>query len=103
MTNKLQNLSHAATLMSDKGYEESTHEKQAEFAGKRNYHYTNTDNPINFPKCSCHTCHPISALDPSSMFMRLCPECGNKRCPKATNHNNACTNSNDSNQEGSIY
>jgi len=47
--NKLQNLSHAATLMSDKGYEESTHEKQAEFAEKRNYHYTNTDNPIDFP------------------------------------------------------
>lgn len=34
----------------DGGYEESTHEKQAEFAAKRNYHYTNTDNPIDFPK-----------------------------------------------------
>jgi len=27
----------AAEHMSDKGYEESTHEKQAEFAKKRNY------------------------------------------------------------------
>jgi len=34
----------------DKGYQESTHEKQAEFAKNRNYHYTNTDNPIDFPK-----------------------------------------------------
>lgn len=30
-------------------YELSTLEKQAEFAKKRNYHYTNTDNPIDFP------------------------------------------------------
>ena len=34
----------------DKGYKISTHEKQAEFAKNRNYHYTNTDNPIDFPK-----------------------------------------------------
>ena len=33
----------------DKGYELSTHEKQAEFARKRNYHISNTDNPIDFP------------------------------------------------------
>jgi hypothetical protein len=26
-----------------------------------------------------------------------------KRCPKATNHTNECTNSNDAGQEGSIY
>ena len=31
------------------GYEESTHEKQAEFAAKRNYHISNTINPIDFP------------------------------------------------------
>ncbi len=30
-------------------YELSTHEKQQEFNKKRNYHYTNTDNPIDFP------------------------------------------------------
>lgn len=77
--------------------------KAIEFHNKRNYHYTNTDNPIDFPKCTCHTCRPISCDDPGSMFMRLCPECGNKRCPKATNHELACTNSNEPNQEGSIY
>lgn len=35
--------------------------------------------------------------------MILCPYCGNKRCPKATDHNLACTNSNEAGQKGSIY
>jgi hypothetical protein len=35
--------------------------------------------------------------------MILCFECGNKRCPKATNHELQCTNSNAPNQAGSIY
>jgi hypothetical protein len=43
-------LAEVAKDHSDKGYRESTHEKQAEFAKNRNYHYTNTDNPIDFPK-----------------------------------------------------
>jgi hypothetical protein len=52
MVNKttLDNLSSAEEIHSDKGYEESTLEKQQEFAKKRNYHYTNTDNPIDFPE-----------------------------------------------------
>lgn len=77
--------------------------KLKEFEIKRNYHYSNTDNPIDFPRCWCHTCLPISALDPTTVFMRLCPTCGNKRCPKATHHDNACTNSNEPNQAGSVY
>lgn len=28
----------------------ATHEEQQIFDEKRNYHYTNTDNPIDFPK-----------------------------------------------------
>lgn len=35
--------------------------------------------------------------------MFLCPECGNKRCPKATDHRLDCTNSNEPGQEGSDY
>jgi hypothetical protein len=35
--------------------------------------------------------------------MILCPDCGNKRCPHATNHNNPCTNSNEPGQPGSRY
>jgi hypothetical protein len=32
-----------------------------------------------------------------------CPECDNKRCPKATNHRHECTASNAPGQEGSRY
>ncbi|CAB4172456.1 hypothetical protein UFOVP935_22 [uncultured Caudovirales phage] len=32
-----------------------------------------------------------------------CLACGNKRCPHATDHRNACTNSNDPGQPGSAY
>jgi hypothetical protein len=34
----------------EKDYELSTLEEAEEFDKKRNYHYTNTDNPIDFPK-----------------------------------------------------
>jgi hypothetical protein len=44
------NLAEVAKDHSDKGYKESTLEKCEEFAAKRNYHYTNTDNPIDFPE-----------------------------------------------------
>ena len=32
-----------------------------------------------------------------------CPVCGNKRCPKGTDHDLQCTNSNEPGQPGSIY
>lgn len=35
--------------------------------------------------------------------MWLCSECGNKRCPKATWHENECTHSNAPGQPGSSY
>ena len=38
--------------------------------------------------CWCEKCRPITMYD---MRMVLCPECGNKRCPHATDHNNECT------------
>lgn len=51
-------------------------------------------------KCWCRTCRPITLND---MRFVVCPECGNKRCPKANNHRNACTGSNEPGQEGSAY
>lgn len=33
----------------------------------------------------------------------MCVECGNKRCPRATFHDNRCTASNESGQPGSEY
>ena len=56
--------------------------------------------PVN--KYCCHLCFSKSG----QMFldrMILCPECGNKRCPKATHHELPCTNSNEPGQPGSIY
>jgi hypothetical protein len=52
------------------------------------------------PKCGCQTCRPITLTD---MRMVLCPKCGNKRCPHATNHELACTGSNEPGQKGSSY
>ena len=52
------------------------------------------------PKCYCYNC-----ADSKTRMTRmiLCPECGNKRCPRASDHTNACTNSNEPGQEGSRY
>ncbi|NCU20328.1 hypothetical protein EOM89_06235 [Candidatus Falkowbacteria bacterium] len=33
----------------------------------------------------------------------VCAVCGNKRCPHATNHRHACTDSNEPGQPGSDY
>lgn len=33
----------------------------------------------------------------------VCPDCGNKRCPKATWHDYDCTGSNAPGQHGSVY
>ena len=35
--------------------------------------------------------------------MILCAECGNKRCPHATDHRHECTGSNEPGQAGSAY
>ncbi|PNE59785.1 hypothetical protein A8H39_01160 [Paraburkholderia fungorum] len=50
--------------------------------------------------CSCETCRPVTLKD---MRMVLCPTCGNKRCPHATDHRNACTGSNEAGQKGSSW
>ena len=52
------------------------------------------------PECSCRTCRPVTISD---MRFVVCPECGNKRCPHANDHRNACTGSNEQGQEGSAY
>ncbi len=60
-------------------------------------------------QCTCHRC--IKEFDLKDDFgfrisgsrMIVCPECGNKRCPRASDHRLACTKSNASGQPGSIY
>jgi hypothetical protein len=53
-------------------------------------------------QCPCYEC-----VSPTwgqwESYMVLCPDCGNKRCPHATFHGNACTGSNKSGQPGSRY
>ena len=52
------------------------------------------------PDCWCLTCRPVTLSD---MRFVVCPDCGNKRCPRANDHRNACTGSNEPGQEGSVY
>jgi hypothetical protein len=61
--------------------------------------------------CGCWTCVNERGDKIEDFTVRLtyvsrfivCPDCGNKRCPKATWHANACTGSNDAEQPGSRY
>lgn len=52
------------------------------------------------PDCWCRTCRPVTMSD---MRFVVCPDCGNKRCPHANDHRNACTGSNELGQIGSAY
>ncbi|WP_345758477.1 hypothetical protein [Klebsiella quasipneumoniae] len=52
------------------------------------------------PDCWCRICRPVVLND---MRFVVCPDCGNKRCPRANDHRNACTGSNEPGQEGSAY
>lgn len=51
-------------------------------------------------KCGCYMC--IGERGDAQVRMGWC-SCGNKRCPHSSDHRNACTNSNDPGQPGSIY
>lgn len=51
------------------------------------------------PTCACAKCNPNAA----GRMMIVCATCGNKRCPHATDHRLACTDSNEPGQAGSSY
>lgn len=51
-------------------------------------------------ECGCYEC---SSEIRRMTRMITCSQCGNKRCPHATNHIHACTNSNEAGQPGSRY
>ena len=65
---------------------------------KRNDHVP-VEVGIVIKDCWCYECNQ----DQRYTRMFLCPQCGNKRCPRATDHREACTDSNDPGQEGSRY
>lgn len=56
--------------------------------------------PAEAYACGCWECTPPAL---TGRMMILCPLCGNKRCPRATHHDNACTQSNEPGQPGSAY
>mgnify|MGYP003349923036 CR=1 FL=1 len=63
---------------------------------------------VEKPDCYCYNCNkdytePGQYIPYVATRMILCPECGNKRCPHATDHNNPCTDSNEPGQPGSRY
>jgi hypothetical protein len=57
----------------------------------------------------CGNCHAClvgvieNHMPVTSQRMIVCSDCGNKRCPKASNHRHKCTGSNEVGQYGSIY
>ena len=67
-----------------------------------------TNDPIG---CWCQRCRdfyaltlpPIDRIAFHGSRMVVCPDCGNKRCPKANFHGNACTASNAVGQPGSSW
>lgn len=63
------------------------------------------DEPVSQPykltsECWCLTCRPVTMND---MRFVVCPDCGNKRCPRANDHRNDCSGSNEPGQAGSTY
>lgn len=53
--------------------------------------------------CGCHACRNSRHESVIMRPMILCPTCGNKRCPKASDHRHECTGSNEPGQKGSVY
>ena len=69
--------------------------------------------PVPTPSsgCGCSRClaeaaekieDPLAAMMHTQVFV-VCSSCGNKRCPKATDHRLECTGSNDPGQPGSRF
>jgi hypothetical protein len=62
--------------------------------------------PADQPECPCAACDPGLVLPGDSPIwfpsrMNVCPDCGNKRCPKAANHAVwQCSGSNETGQAG---
>ena len=59
--------------------------------------------------CWCRRCEDAALADKSPLKRMterrfiVCPDCGNKRCPRASFHEYNCTNSNEPGQPGSDY
>jgi hypothetical protein len=57
-------------------------------------------------ECWCYKCNEnkmVNGISFALTRMIVCSKCGNKRCPRATDHRYSCTNSNEPGQPGSRY
>lgn len=64
------------------------------------------DQPRAHKSVCCHKCaegKTVGCIPLSATRMILCPVCSNKRCPRASNHDLACTGSNEPGQPGSLF
>jgi len=66
--------------------------------GKDPSHLTRS---CRYEPVSC--CYNHASIEQRMSYMILCPTCGNKRCPKATDCSESCTDSNEPGQAGSRY
>lgn len=56
------------------------------------------------PNLSDHCCWACVEKSNGPLHMMIvCPKCGFKRCPKASDHTLECTGKNDAGQPGSVY
>lgn len=81
---------------------------QEKFSNNWDAIFGNKNNATEKPSCHCYNClrdyvEPGSNLPYVTTRMIVCPECGNKRCPHATDHTLSCTDSNEPGQPGSRY
>lgn len=56
-----------------------------------------------YRSCDCHRCMTEQARPAARLRMIVCETCGNKRCPRASDHRLGCTGSNEPGQAGSVY
>lgn len=62
------------------------------------------DNELRICWCfECLNAPEYGLRNPANQYMIVCPGCGNKRCPRASDHRYACTGSNEPGQFGSRY
>jgi hypothetical protein len=58
--------------------------------------------PVPESSACCHACFKASGAILMTRMI-LCPTCGNKRCPRASDHRLECTDINEPGQTGSVY
>lgn len=89
----------ASNSFTDEDLEGMIHGNNPQSNAYRELLVSRRNSPVT-PDCWCRTCRPVTMND---MRFVVCPDCGNKRCPHANDHRNACTGSNEPGQIGSAY